>query len=701
MKTAIYILVILIFTTANIVFAQESPYKAPYDSIGLDTIYTFTEVEPADSTEGNGGFANRNNTLFATDLGDIQVYFDPTGDPQSEPHLTINKNHPNNIIISANCYDHAQPSGCPYTQSIYVNNNYNQSALGWSHFKVFPNSTCTTNVIGVGGDPSTAVDEEGRLFVSTMYDASRYNYKVNKSTNLGTSWTGLIDGNASTLPQNYAFDKEMMVADNLPFSPYVGNIYCAWSASIGMTNPRTYAIKFNRSTNHGTSFDTPITLFPVTGHGVGSGTNVQTGPDGEVYVSWTEFPDDITTDDARTIDFATSINGGSSFSAYANITSTFDYPAIQTTTGAGQTEFGNTRVFDYPTMAVDRSCGPYRGRIYIAYNLDVGRPTATKSRILVIYSDDDGVNWNTCNSEDPIDIDANQNWMPWIAVDDANGIVCVAYLSMNNNIANYTTDTYLAYSDDGGETFSNIRVSDVSHIHGPISPPYFGGYAGDYIAVDAYGGNAYVAWPDNRNGAWNIYCSTIQFSGMSTISSQGNLNPNVSLDFSNNQGSFTYRAANTITATVNQVPFSISAGSTVTFQAGEEIHFTPGFSALSGSTFHAFISSVNACSSPFRMANYGSNITSTESEATINFLNVFPNPFFTTLDIIYIIDRDEKIKILLYDAYGREVFNILTEKNFEAGKYNIKVNLPDFSAGIYYLDLQTESKKTVRKIVKL
>ncbi len=178
----------------------------------------------------------------------------------------------------------------------------------------------------------------------------------------------------------------------------------------------------------------------------------------------------------------------------------------------------NSRVNDFPSMAVDKSNGPNRGRIYIAY------PTGGSgtSVIQVRYSDDQGSTWSQPKT---ISISgATQSFFPWITVDDSTGIVCIAYYAFDTSVQ-YGTDTYLAYSSDCGQTYSNIKVSDVSHITAPIYP-YGKGYAGDYIGVAAYGGKAYPAWMDDRNGTWQIYVSPVHFvfasiTGDSTVCTSG------------------------------------------------------------------------------------------------------------------------------------------------------------------------------------
>ncbi|HCW06048.1 MAG TPA: hypothetical protein DGG95_01640, partial [Cytophagales bacterium] len=122
-------------------------------------------------------------------------------------------------------------------------------------------------------------------------------------------------------------------------------------------------------------------------------------------------------------------------------------------------------------------------------------------------SDDQGNSWSA-----PQKISTGfQSWFPWIAVDNTTGYVFVIYYSMDVGNTNYTTNTYLAISTDGGLTFQNQKVSDMSHITSPI-PGFGGGYQGDYIGLTAHNGIAYPAWMDNRNGLWQVYVSPVQVS---------------------------------------------------------------------------------------------------------------------------------------------------------------------------------------------
>lgn len=394
-------------------------------------------------------------------------------------------------------------------------------------------------------------------------------YFVQRTNSLGLSWHTQVRGAG---PTTY-FDKEMATCDNTPSSPYANYFYCAWS----VLNPQNPTVKFNRSTDSCATFSTPIILK----NGFGQGTNVQTGPDGEVYVCWAYYSTGSVPGDS--IGFAYSTNGGVNFTT----TSGFPYSGIRIL--GPNPIFHNTRVNDFPSMAIDKSCGTNRGRIYIAY------PTKEngngKAIIQVRNSSNGGISWSS-----PVTVsisNGRQNWFPWISADDATGVVSVAYLSIDTTLG-YRTNTYVAYSLDGGSSFTNMKVSDTSHITAPI-PGFNGGYAGDYIGLASFGGKAYVGWPDNRNGTWQNYISCITFDVPILFSSSSNLNVNGPIAFTSKRSEVTYSAVNSINIPATNT-FSVHDGVDLTLVAGSSITILPGFSIDQGATLTANISSVSSCS---------------------------------------------------------------------------------------------------------
>ena len=372
------------------------------------------------------------------------------------------------------------------------------------------------------GDPSTAFDANGNGYIATMsYPTGNINaepngYAIQRTVNNGTTWGGQVSGSGTI----NGLDKIMIAADDVPTSPFANNFYCTWT-NFNVYNGR---IEFNRSTNGGTTFSTPIAL----NANWGQGANVQTGPNGEIYVCWADYTNNNFPEQG--LGFASSTNGGQTFT---NATVPFSYVGIRSG-AATDANFNNTRVNSFPSMAVDKSNGVHRGRIYVTYS---ARENGNGRAIIQMrFSDNQGITWS---SPSTVSIaNGRQNWFPWMALDDTNGYIYITYYSLDE-ATGFNTNTYVAVSNDAGQSFVNQRVSDVNHVTAPM-PEFAGGYIGDYIGITAFGGVAYASWSDNRTGQWQIYVSRVSNNEItgpdnlcsSSVYSINNLPANVSVSWS-------------------------------------------------------------------------------------------------------------------------------------------------------------------------
>ena len=168
-----------------------------------------------------------------------------------------------------------------------------------------------------------------------------------------------------------------------------------------------------------------------------------------------------------------------------------------------------------------------------------------------------------------------QNWFPWTVVDDTNGNLYITYYSFDG-ATGFSTNTYVAESDDGGATFTNKIVSDVSHITSSISG-FGGGYAGDYIGITAYGGKGYAAWMDNRSGQWQNYISQV---------SSGNPVPNGTSGYISNCSVNNFNVLNTSLSAVCSAGVSINFNYSIIDSKYSNFVWTP-VSVPSGATWHA------------------------------------------------------------------------------------------------------------------
>ncbi len=403
----------------------------------------------------------------ATDGRDVQIF--PSKHPQSEVSIIINKKNPQNFIASCNTYG-AGPTHY-YNQGYYSTHDGGKT---WTGSDYLNNVTDFRNY-NYDASPSLAFTTD-TVAVMTTQDGA-WSYWFQKSYNGGISFSNQIAADSNDI---YAKNPRIAI-DDAPSSRYKNYFYAAWRDGYHG------GIGFDRSTDTGHTFSSEIIVRPTSGQG----PSVQTGVNGEVYVCWADagVP-------ATGCGFAKSLDGGATFTPYKIA---FPYAGIATSNT--DFTFNFTITVDYPSMAVDKSNGAHRGRIYIAYpSKETG-----KAVIYVRYSDDKGTTWSSGKA---VSIpDAGQSFLPSVTVDDVTGNVYVDYFAFDNPNVSYSTNTYVAGSSNG-TTWKNLKVSDAPHITHDISgyarPE---GYYGYYIGIAAYNNKVYPAWMDDRTGTFQIYMS--------------------------------------------------------------------------------------------------------------------------------------------------------------------------------------------------
>jgi hypothetical protein len=396
------------------------------------------------------------------------------------------------------------------------NNVSNTVAIG-TYYTINASNWYTNNPLFVTsqGDPCTAYDSLGNLFVENMYQpgSSITGCYVAVSSNGGVNWASpvwAVNGN----------DKNWIAADQTG-GPYANYVYTT------MTNSGTGS--FARSTNHGLSFQQTYSMSYQTlpGMMVCVGPKVTGGdvPGGYVYVV-TNYGNQS----APTYYFYRSADGGSTFT---NVSSQqfAGYVGTLRTSGTSTrptVEYMRTR--PYPFITADNSYGTYRGRLYLVYTTNVPNQDGAKPDIFCRYSTDAGATWSSpvTVNDDPNSTN-NHQWMPATWCDKETGRLYVHWFDTRNCPTSDSAEVYASYSTNGGQSFvTNQKISN-SKFKIYCSSCGGGGYPttyqGDYNAVTS---NKYVstnAWSDFRNGQFGSYTAFFPDFAMklpSSINSIGN-----------------------------------------------------------------------------------------------------------------------------------------------------------------------------------
>jgi hypothetical protein len=160
-----------------------------------------------------------------------------------------------------------------------------------------------------------------------------------------------------------------------------------------------------------------------------------------------------------------------------------------------------------------------------------------------------------------------------------------------------------------------------------------------------------------------------------------------------------YQAANFLSSTG-----LINAGDSVCFIAGQEILLSPGFEALEGSLFKAFIDS---CQSTFTQEEYAVlSSKANEKRQVLNSLKQLslecsPNPFRESVSLTFFLPEPAPVEIRIFDLAGKQVFSFESLQVLPKGYYHKNLSNEIQEAGYYIVHLAAGKNRLSRKIVKL
>jgi hypothetical protein len=330
----------------------------------------------------------------------------------------------------------------------------------------------------VSGDVSTVFDNRGRAFICYIaFDKlGTFNYWAHGATRNGIFVRRSLDG-GKTWEVNHIPVAEQPTAAGIPFEdkPYIvadsskskfsGNLYVGWTRW-RLTDSQ---MVISRSTDNGKSWSEPLEIdahpgLPRDDNGAAEGFDGAVGPDGTLYVTWSQ-------DDE--LMFTSSRDGGKTFARARSILHTAPIMfAIETL----------DRANGFPQIAVD----PKSRRLYVTWSdyrhgdLDV----------FLSSSEDGGKHWTEATrvNNDPVHNGADQ-FFQWLAVDPVDGAVNVIFYDRRIDPRNRKQVVVLARSTDQGHTFNNYAWTDEAFEAGGV-------FFGDYTGLAAYAGRVYGVWTE-------------------------------------------------------------------------------------------------------------------------------------------------------------------------------------------------------------
>jgi hypothetical protein len=522
---------------------------------------------------------------------DCQNVSDPDlagrGQAQNETYISEDHFNSKNLLGSSNDYRRGD-GGCFAYYSLDHGRSFEDVAIPFS-FTRGGAYGAARQYWGGGGDTSSAFDTRGNAY----YSCQVFNRGLPTSSNPDLSSALVVFRSTGNGGASYTFparvvteepdvkgagtapflDKQLLTVDNHIGSPFRDRVYVTWttfapdgSAYIYESHSADYAETWSKpvrvsaanpglckvnsdkggdpdADGGGDAADEPA---PAPGQCYANQYSQPfTGPDGALYVVWSNFNNAVTTGDNRNqVLLAKSTDGGSTFSTPVKATDYYDLPDCVTYTGQdpgrscvpvkGAKQTSYFRATNYPQVTADarhpghvfvtfgsyinrysnedNGCVPQGVSTDTGLNLFKGVTTAgaCSNKIVVSVSRDGGATF-TGTTTDPRDLPAvvgtrrqrhSDQYFQGTAWSQGTLAVDTYDRSYGNDEATGFSDISLLGSRNG-HRFASVRVTSSS-----MPPPtqFEGQFYGDYIILSASHGVAHPIWSDTRNR--NLFACT-------------------------------------------------------------------------------------------------------------------------------------------------------------------------------------------------
>ena len=339
---------------------------------------------------------------------------------------------------------------------------------------------------GVWGDPCLIMDYTGRIYYFHLSDPEGTNWRSDQILDRMVCQTkqgpgGQFSNGSFTAINGKKHDKEWAAVH-----PKTGTIALSWTQfdAYGTEDPNCQSrILFSESNDQGETWSKPEEISSFVGNCVdddetAEGAVPAYGTKGEVYIGW-----------ALNQTIWMSIKKGNRWETH---------PIANQEAGWTQSYEGFDRCNGMPITVVDQSKeSPYYGRVYVCWgdqNPELG------GEIYFAFSDDRGKNWS-----EPQRITKAGNsdqFLPWLTVDQTTGYLFAVYYDRRATTSPTETNTYLAYSTDGGETWSEFKINEEPfHPSDQI-------FMGDYNHISAHNGIVRPIWTELRDHKKSVWTYT-------------------------------------------------------------------------------------------------------------------------------------------------------------------------------------------------
>lgn len=414
-----------------------------------------------------------NKTAVSTEITNVKIASGNLGLGPCEPSICINPSDPDNIVAGS------------ILNRTHVSNDGGKT---WE-------SDWLTSTKGVYGDPVVRIGPKGMVYYSHLSNPKGQPYTsvefldrivVQSSSDGGVTFD---DGTSPRNDRTKDQDKQWLYID-----PVDGRILMSWTEfdKYGDADPKYKSrILFSQSTDQAKTWSPVVDISDLDGDCVDDDKTTEGAvpvrdSKGNIYVTWAydnKIYLDKSSDDGKTW-LDNDIEVADQFGGWA-----LDIPGINRCNGM-------------PILSVDRSGGNHDGTLYI--NWSDQQNGADDTDVWMVKSTDQGKTWSPrirVNDDAP----GKHQFFSWMDIDDKTGFVYVVFYD-RRAYDDLNTDVYVAYSMDGGQTFTNQKVSDSPFL--PNKNVFFG----DYNDISAHNGMIRPIWTRLDGNELSVWTALIDMS---------------------------------------------------------------------------------------------------------------------------------------------------------------------------------------------
>ncbi|GIV46031.1 MAG: hypothetical protein KatS3mg036_0849 [Ignavibacterium sp.] len=281
-----------------------------------------------------------------------------------------------------------------------------------------------------------------------------------------------------------------------------------------------------------------------------------------------------------------------------------------------------------------------------------------------------------------------------MTIDQTTGAIYIVFYDRRNTSGN-ATDVYVARSTNGGETFTNFKVSESSFI--PSSNIFFG----DYTNIAAFNKKVYPIWMRLDGSALSVWTAIINDS---LVFVPVELESFTASKLDDKKVLLSWQTASEINNRGFEVQRKFHNSDYVT------IGFVDGKGTTSEKQYYNFTDT------PFEDGVYSYRLKQIDYDGKFQFSNEveinlqtvsflfleqnYPNPFNNRTVLRFATADTRWITLKLYDMLGREVLTFVNEI-LEPGIYEREINFSEYSfpTGMYFYELNDGRSTIVKKLI--